>query len=188
MTRLHAAIGIGAIVVGLSACGSSRSPSRTVAGTASVPSVRSTSATSTLTSAASSSAAPAVKVTAQAVLARLMAADLPITGVATVTAANDPNHLLGRPNGYSSKVTFIDTRVDKSSVADPEAGSVDLGGAIECYDNPADAVRRAAYIQQVEKDNPVVGTEYTYVVGPAVIRISSALTPTQAAAYKTAAG
>lgn len=129
-----------------------------------------------------------MKVTAQAVLVRLMAADLPITGTATVTAASDPNHLLGRPNGYSSKVTFIDTRIDKSSVADTEAGSVDLGGAIECYDNPADAARRAAYIQQVEKAYPMVGTEYTYVVGPAVIRISSALTPKQAAAYKTAAG
>jgi len=117
-----------------------------------------------------------------------MAADLPITGTATVTAASDPSHLLGRPNGYSSKVTFIDTRVDKSSVADPEAGSVDLGGAIECYDNPADAARRAAYIQQVEKAYPLVGTEYTYLVGSAVIRISSALTPTQAAAYRTAAG
>jgi hypothetical protein len=31
----------------------------------------------------------------------------------TYTAENDPNHLLGRPNGYSSKVSFTGSRVDK---------------------------------------------------------------------------
>lgn len=104
----------------------------------------------------------------------------------TVTAENDPNHLLGRPNQYTSKVTFTDSRVKASDVSGTEKGDVERGGAIEVFANPTDAEARAKYIQAVTKSMPAF-TEYDYVHGTVVIRVSHYLTPTQAASYKTAA-
>ncbi|MER8011798.1 hypothetical protein [Streptomyces sp. NPDC094149] len=104
----------------------------------------------------------------------------------TVTASNDPNHLLGRPSQYTSKVTFTDSRVNKADVADSSKGSVDLGGAIEVFASPADATARAKYIQTVAKSMSALA-EYDYVHGSVLVRVSHYLTPAQAAEYKTAA-
>ncbi|MFD5731970.1 hypothetical protein ACFWIY_03945 [Streptomyces sioyaensis] len=103
-----------------------------------------------------------------------------------VTAANDPNHLLGRPSQYTSKVTFADSRVPASDRSGHKAGDVELGGAIESFANAADASTRAKYIQAVTKGMPALG-EYDYVHGALVIRISRLLTPRQAGQYKAAA-
>lgn len=103
----------------------------------------------------------------------------------TVTAANDPNHLLGRPSQYTSKVTFADSRVAAADRAGHKAGDVELGGAIEVFRNAADAAARAKHIQAVTKGMPVLG-EYDYVQGAAVIRVSRYLTPQQAGQYKAA--
>ncbi|MGQ5640901.1 MULTISPECIES: hypothetical protein [unclassified Streptomyces] len=103
-----------------------------------------------------------------------------------VTAANDSNHLLGRPNQYTSKVAFTDSRIKAADVTDPSKGSVDLGGSIEVFATPADAKARATYIQTIAKSMPAVA-EYDYVHGTVLVRVSHYLTPAQAAAYKTAA-
>ncbi|RXS84226.1 hypothetical protein EST92_11755 [Streptomyces sp. TM32] len=104
----------------------------------------------------------------------------------TVTAANDPNHLLGRPSQYTSKVTFADSRVPASDRSGHKAGDIELGGAIEVFANAADASTRAKYIQAVTKGMPALG-EYDYVHGAVVIRVSRHLTPQQARQYKEAA-
>ena len=104
----------------------------------------------------------------------------------TVTAANDPNHLLGRPNQYTSKVTFTDTRIKAADVTDSSKGSVDLGGAVEVFANPADAAARAKYIEAVTKSMSALA-EYDYVHGTVLVRVSHYLTPAQAAGYKSAA-
>ena len=104
----------------------------------------------------------------------------------TVTAANDPNKLLGRPGQYTSKVTFTDSRIKKADVEGTEKGDVERGGAIEAFANPADAAARAKYIQAVTKSMPALA-EYDYVHGSILVRVSHNLTPDQAAAYKTAA-
>ncbi len=67
----------------------------------------------------------------------------------TVTAENDPNHLLGRPHEYTSKVTFSDSWVPAVQVTGADPGDVERGGAIEAFANPADAEARAAYIRGV---------------------------------------
>lgn len=125
---------------------------------------------------------------AAAVVAKLTAAGLPISNVAAVTAANDPNQLLGRPNEYVGKNTFTDTRVDPSKARDSAAGAVDLGGAVEVFSKASDAKVRAAWIQSVKKSTPIFGTEYDYVSGAVLLRLSQALTPDQAAAYQKALG
>lgn len=104
----------------------------------------------------------------------------------TVTAANDPNHLLGRPGQYTSKVTFADTRIKAADVTDSTKGSVDLGGAIEIFADPAGAEARAKYIQAIAKSMPAVA-EYDYVHGTVLVRVSHYLPPAQAAGYKSAA-
>lgn len=104
----------------------------------------------------------------------------------TVTAANDPNHLLGRPNQYTSKVTFTDTRIKASDVSGTEKGAVERGGAIEVFADASAAKARADYIQSVTKAMSALA-EYDYVHDTVLVRVSHYLTPDQAAEYKAAA-
>ncbi|MGW3159441.1 hypothetical protein [Streptomyces sp. NPDC001089] len=103
----------------------------------------------------------------------------------TVTAENDPNKLLGRPNQYTSKITFTDSRISADDVTGTDKGDVSRGGAIEAFGSPADATARAKYIQAVTKGMPAL-SEYDYVHGTIVVRVSHYLTPKQAAAYESA--
>lgn len=102
-----------------------------------------------------------------------------------VTADNDPNHLLGRPNQYTSKVTFTDSRIKAADVEYTKPGDVDRGGAVEVFGSAADAQARAKYIQAVTKSMPALA-EYDYVHGSVLVRVSHYLTPDQAATYKGA--
>ncbi|MFD8420330.1 hypothetical protein [Streptomyces sp. NPDC059466] len=104
----------------------------------------------------------------------------------TVTAENDPNKLLGRPNQYTSKITFSDSRISADDVTGTDKGDVSRGGAIEAFSSGADATARAEYIQAVTKGMPAL-SEYDYVHGTVVVRVSHYLTPKQAAVYKAAA-
>ncbi|WP_435841444.1 hypothetical protein [Streptomyces gardneri] len=103
-----------------------------------------------------------------------------------VTEDNDPNNLLGRPNQYTSKITFTDSRIKAGDVTGADPGRVELGGAIEVFTTAADAQARADYIQKVTKGMPML-VEYDYVSGPVLLRVSRYLTPTQVADDKTGA-
>jgi hypothetical protein len=104
----------------------------------------------------------------------------------TVTADNDPNHLLGRPNQYTSKVTFTDGRIKEADVEGTKEGDVERGGAVEVFADPAAATARAKYIQAVTQSLPALA-EYDYVHGTVLVRVSHYLTPEQAGQYKAAA-
>jgi len=134
----------------------------------------------TVTAAAQPSSAPAQS--PGSIIAKLQAAHLPIVPSITYTAESDPNHLLGRPGQYTAKESWTDTRVDPSQVRDHAAGNVDLGGSVEQFGTAADAQTRSGYIANVEKGLSI--TEYDYVTGTALVRVSSALTPDQAKAYQ----
>jgi hypothetical protein len=103
----------------------------------------------------------------------------------TVTAENDPNDLLGRPSQYTSKITFSDSRIAADDVSGTDKGDVDRGGAIESFATADDAKTRAEYIQAVTKGMPAL-SEYDYVQGTTLVRVSHYLTPKQAGEYKTA--
>lgn len=141
-----------------------------------------------------SAAAPAAHTTAPSatdaagVVTRLKAAGLPVGAVIVYTAASDPNHLLGRPGGYTSKAGFADTRIDPKDAKDTSAGSVDLGGDIEVFSDAAGAQARADYIRKALASMPMFGTQYEFVSGTVLLRLSQVLTPDQAAAYKKALG
>ena len=144
-------------------------------------------ASSVAPAAATTASAQPVALTADQVIAKFKAAKLPVGSVLVFTAANDPNHLLGRPNGYVSKDSWTDTRVSPDQAKDTTPGSVDLGGSVEVFATAAQAQARETYIQGILKADPMLGTEYDYVVGDALIRVSQVLTPAQAQAYDAAA-
>lgn len=97
------------------------------------------------------------------------------------TAKTDKNNLLGRPGGYTSKADFTDDR------AQPDLDdAVQKGGTIEVYDDPADAKERAEFIASTLKKMKIFGTEYHYLNGGTLLRVSGELTPDEAAEYETA--
>jgi hypothetical protein len=120
---------------------------------------------------------------ADEVLQELKDRDLPIGKSVAYTAKNDPNDLLGRPNQYTSKVMFEDTRLNPDPIADKF--DVQNGGSIEVLENKNDAIRRNEYVDSIGKGfSPI--SEYTYREGTVLLRLSQRLLPKQAAAYENA--
>jgi hypothetical protein len=133
---------------------------------------------------AEASSVPSAKI----VIQDLIKAGTPSRITVVFTAATDPNHRLGRPNQYTSKASFSDRRVPSSDTVGDTKGSVDFGGSVEVFPNASEAKARAAYIQSVLKADPMLGTEYDYLNGPVLLRVSQYLTPSEAHTYKVALG
>jgi hypothetical protein len=123
--------------------------------------------------------------TARQVATALKAKGLPVTITDVYTAATDPNHLLGRPGGYTSKIIFADPRARDAQNASG-GHEVAEGGSVEVYPTHAGAVRRAVYIETISQAVPIVGAEYDYVSGGVLLRVSGNLTPAQAGQYEQA--
>ena len=118
---------------------------------------------------------------ADEVLQGLKDNDMPIGESVAYTAKNDPNELLGRPNQYTSKVNFTDTRLKP----DPTANKIEVenGGSIEVFEDESDAIARAKYLRTLTKSfSPLA--EYSYRKGTVLLRLSYHLTPDQAAEYE----
>ena len=99
------------------------------------------------------------------------------TKVVTVTEDNDPNNLIGRPNGYVSAAVLYDSGVECAELG------TSCGGMVEVWPTAADAQRRSDYIQGILKDSPVLGTEYDTLNGAALLRIDGKVTPSVANSY-----
>src|SRR5215831_3198347 len=76
---------------------------------------------------------------AKGVFDRLVAAGLPVTNPVSVTASTDPNHLLGKPNSYTSRLSFT------APGGDPKADQYGIGrgGIVEVFATADDAKRGA---------------------------------------------
>jgi hypothetical protein len=127
-------------------------------------------------------AAPAAAWDAKTVLAKLTAAGLPISNGAVQDENSDPNHLLGRPGGYTSRASF------DVPGGDPEGDkyAVDRGGAVEVWPDAAAAKRRAEFIANTLASAPILGTEYHYLNGPVLVRLSGKVTPAVAKRFEGA--
>lgn len=112
-------------------------------------------------------------------------AGFPISNVQVYTAETDKNNLLGRPNQYTSKVNFADTRVDQPSPEIAAAGAGPYGGTIEVFDNNADAQKRYDYVKAISGSSSLF-VEYSYLFNNVLLRIDGKLTPDQAAQYEAA--
>ncbi|MFF9178669.1 hypothetical protein [Streptomyces sp. NPDC014793] len=128
---------------------------------------------------------PQEPVTARQVLAKLSDQVGAAKLNTVVTAENDPNKLLGRPQQYTSKVTFTDSRIAASDVVGLDKDDSLRGGAVEVFGTAGDAKARSDYIQSVTKSMPALA-EYHYLDGPVLVRVSHYLTPKQAGEYKAA--
>ncbi|RFS82756.1 hypothetical protein D0T12_25305 [Actinomadura spongiicola] len=112
---------------------------------------------------------------------------MPIKVAVVYTARTDPNGHLGRPRRYTSKAACTDRRVPKAKLANTEHGSVERGCGVEVYPTEAGARARSEYIQQtLGALDGVAGSEYHYVKGGILLRVSGFLTPAQAKQYETA--
>jgi hypothetical protein len=129
-----------------------------------------------------SAAVPSRPPSAAVLASSLKAAGLPVTHLIVYTAATDPNHLLGRQGGYTSKVAWADPRAARQDAGDTR-GSIGLGGGIEAF--PTTAGARARY-EHLRGFQPPFGDGYDYLSGTAVLRLSQYLTPAQARAYEAA--
>lgn len=121
--------------------------------------------------------------TAPAPDAAATVAQLAQAGVAadphTTTAESDPNHLLGRPNGYTSRATFTVPGVDPGP---SDAESCSRGGCIESWPDEAAAQTRVDYMRELAAKSPLLAAGYTYVRDELVLRVAGTATPAQATA------
>ncbi|ABR33847.1 MULTISPECIES: hypothetical protein [Clostridium] len=109
----------------------------------------------------------AKKYTAEEYGNKLKDAGVTIENMEVTTTENDKNQLLGRPNQYTSKVTFTN-------------------GSIEVFANKEDATNRKEYIDNIGKKMPLVA-EYNYVNDTgALLRLDKKLNPDEAKKYEDA--
>lgn len=148
-----------------------------------------TPSSSTTADSASASApdSPAAgSLTAAQVVDEFKTAGLPIGTVTVYTAADDPNHLLGTPNGYLSKAAFVDKQILPAQAAGQ--GVVGAGGEVEVYATGAEATARKQSIVTAENSGQLLGTEYDVVDGTVLLRLSEDLTGAQVNAFSKALG
>src|SRR5690606_39119827 len=121
------------------------------------------------------------RISAQQVLQGLQAAGLPIGTSVEFTAATDPNGLLGEPGGYIEKITFRDTRIPP----DGDGLSLDSGGTIEVFESNGDAEARKRRLDTAAAGIRL-GTEFSWVEGSVLLRVSPELEPEEARKYEDA--
>ena len=117
------------------------------------------------------------------IAARLRAAGLHITQLIVYNATTDPNHLLGRQGGYTSKVAWADPAAIKAGAGSPgnDRGGTQFGGGIEVFPDAADAQAR---YEELRAFKPPLGDGYDYLAGTAILRLTQFLTPGQASRYE----
>ncbi|MEU4814899.1 hypothetical protein AB0G03_04525 [Micromonospora aurantiaca] len=130
------------------------------------------------TTSAAEKAPPAPPMDAKAVLTKLTVANLGTTHGTVQDEDNDPNNLLGRPNGYTSRASADlpggDTEADKYDI--------DRGLVIEVWPTADDADRRSKFVQDTLKSMQMLGTEYHYRAdqGRVLVRVSGKVKPSLA--------
>ncbi|MEX5636476.1 hypothetical protein [Parafrankia sp. FMc2] len=123
--------------------------------------------------------------TAEQVAIMLAGNGLPLRTTVVYTAQNDPDSLLGRPGGYSSRIAFSDARISASEIAGAPPDAVERGGAIEVFGDPAAAQARGSRLSAPGAGGDLPA-EYTFVQGRVVLRLSMILPEAMASAYRAA--
>jgi len=94
---------------------------------------------------------------------------------------NDPNNLIGRPNGYIAANVLVDSRLPRC-----ETPGADCGAMIEQWSDQASAQERSDYIQSMLREMPMLGQEWNTVNGGLLLRVTGELKPSEAKQYETA--
>lgn len=115
-------------------------------------------------------------------IAKAIEAAVPdVTKVVRITEDNDPNDVIGRPSGYSSAAVLYDSRAKCS-----DGLGADCGATVEGWLTAADAKARAAYIEELLKASPLLGSEYDVVQGTYLLRVAGTIKPAKEKAYSAA--
>jgi hypothetical protein len=104
-----------------------------------------------------------------------------ITKTVTITEDNDPNDTIGRPGSYEQAVSVYDARVTCESELD-----ISCGAKIEVFSGSAAAKKRRDYIQGIVMQTSGLLTEYDYLDGRVLLRVSGELKPSEAEDYENA--
>ena len=129
-----------------------------------------------------------IKLTAEEIINKLKEKGLNIGKIVVYTEETDTNDLLGRPNQYTSKASFEDTRLEQNydnEYMEEELRNEPTGGTIEVFANKEDAQARKEYVESVTSSISFLA-EYIYWNDYALLRLENELTPTQAKEYETA--
>lgn len=124
---------------------------------------------------------------ASQILEKLKADGIPIGDIQVYDEDSDPNGLLGRPDEYISKASFLDTRVEDpygNGYIDGEI-DIDMGGTVETFNTAADAQAREKYISTVTSSSGI-GKMYMYTFCNVVFRVGYDLKPSEAEEYEKA--
>jgi hypothetical protein len=169
MRTSGALLAVAAAAIIVAGCGSS--PPASPAQHATTPAQQRTSAPAT--------------VSAAVLTQRMKAAGLPITSVIVYDATTDPNHLLGRQGGYTSKVAWVVPAAVSAGAGSPSSdpGGTEFGGGIEVFPDLAGAQSR---LDELKAFKPPLGDGYDYLAGGAILRLSNYLTPDQASRFRSA--
>lgn len=117
---------------------------------------------------------------AEAIINSLKDCGFPIDNIIVYNEENDVNNLLGRPNQYTSKINFADTRVQQTDDADNP-----VGGTIEVFNNNKNALARQKFIED-KCELYSLSKQYYYIYDNILFRLDYELTPSQANVYDNA--
>lgn len=127
--------------------------------------------------------------TAEDIANKLKEKNANVGNIFVYTAETDLNNLLGRPNQYTSKVTFEDTRLEQTNYDNEflteEERQEPIGGTIEVFENEEDMKNRKEYVETISSQASMFA-EYAYSAGNALLRLDNQLTPDQAKEYEEA--
>ncbi|OHV37934.1 hypothetical protein BCD49_15585 [Pseudofrankia sp. EUN1h] len=144
-----------------------------------------TPGTATPTASASAAADRLTGLTAEQVAIRLLGAGIPLHTTIVYDASSDPNQLLGKPGGYSSKIAFLDTRTGVNPAGVTSKDPVDQGGSIEVFADQAAASSRVQRLRTASASSQLL-QESDFQQGGVVLRVSRYLAETDANGYRDA--
>jgi hypothetical protein len=99
--------------------------------------------------------------------------------------ANEPNAELKNWK-VLRKIRSGPSRAYTRAASNQRPGSIQRGGSVEVFAEASSATIRQQRLAQLENNPPLLGSEYTFTNGPALLRVSGRLTPAQAAEYAAA--
>lgn len=104
-----------------------------------------------------------------------------VTKVVEITEDNDPNGDIGRPGKYTEASTIYDSRVECTEDLD-----ITCGAKIEVWEDEDAAKARSDFIQSALEATQILGSEYHYIDGGMLLRVSGELKPSEAEEYEAA--
>lgn len=121
--------------------------------------------------------------TAQQIVQALKDTGLPIGDITAITESTDSQHLMNKPNEYTSMATFVDARITQDQLTGMLNKSIAPGGGIEVFKSANDAKARLSVIESLTKSLNLPETDYQE--GVVLLRLSNILTADQAKEYDT---